>query len=513
MSDSRVKNSAHNMVTGFMYHGLTLILSFVSRTVFIQTLGREYLGLNGVFSDVLTLLSMADLGFNTAMAYSFYKPLADNDQKTITSLVAFYKKVYNFIALAVAVLGLLCVPFLKYIINTETEIPNLEIYYLCSLAGIVISYLFVYKTTILTADQKNYMVVWVSIWTSIIKTVLQIASLLILKNYIVYLVIGIVILFINNFVASKQAEKTYPYIMNKANVGKVDKELTDGIWKNMKSVFIYKFSGTMFSATDNIIISIVVGTAMVGIYSNYLMISSKLLLIIQIIFSSLTASIGNIIAKESAKKKYEVFTAMQSASYIMCGVITSAFCLLSNDLMEVWLGSDFKVSTLTIIAITLNTYFSCVLLPLWIYRDATGLYIKTKYVALAGAILNIGLSFLLGHFLGIAGIILATSISRVCTYFWYEPKVLFKDYFEHSAVKYYFQLFFNLILVAVTITGLGFLTSKLEVHSWPTLILKGFIIGVVCCIVFVLAYCRTEGFKIISNRILSIFKKKENNIV
>lgn len=504
---SRIKNSVNNMISGFVYQALSLILSFVSRTVFIHTLGSEYLGLNGIFSDVLTLLSMADLGFNTAMAYTFYKPLANNDQQKLTSLVAFYKKVYNVIAIAVTVLGVLCIPFLKLIVNTEKDIPNLTIYYLFSLAGVVISYLYVYKTTIITADQKNYVVVKINIYTSLIKTILQIGVLYLFKNYILYLAIGVIAQYINNIIASKKAEKMYPYIKDVSNTEKIDKEVSRSIWKNMKSVFIYKFSGTMFNATDNIIISVLIGTATVGVYSNYLMVSSKLLLVAQIIFSALTASIGNVIVKETPEKRYEVFSAMQSASFIFCGIITSAFCILSNDLVEVWLGSSFKLSDITIVAITLNTYLGCVLHPLWIYRDATGIYMKTKYVMLVGAALNIVLSLLLGYFIGLPGIIFASAISRLTTYFWYEPKLLFKEYFEHKVMPYYLSLLGNICLVAATIFLMNLLTKGMVVNSWPTLILKGVVIGIGCVVIFCGVYSRTEGFKIILNKIKTILKR------
>ena len=124
MADTRVKNSARNMMFGFVYQIVVLVLSFVSRSVFINTLGKEFLGMNAIFSDVLSLLSMADLGFGTAMAFSFYKPLAENDHEQIAKTINFYKKIYNVIALVVLGLGLACVPFLKYIINTDKDIPN-----------------------------------------------------------------------------------------------------------------------------------------------------------------------------------------------------------------------------------------------------------------------------------------------------------------------------------------------------------------------------------------------------
>lgn len=501
---SRIKNSARNMLSGFAYQFISLVLSFVSRTVFVHTLGTEYLGLNGIFSDVLNLLSMADLGFNTTMAYSFYKPLAEHDEEKLAGLIHFYKKVYNVIAGVVTVVGIAVIPFLKYIVNTEKEIPHLEVYYLFSLANVVISYLFVYKSTILTADQKNYKVVNISIWTSLLKTILQILALLLLQNYILYLAIGVAVQFFNNLMASREAQKQYPFINRKAAVT-VDEEKS--IFENMRSVFLYKISSTVFTATDNILISVLEGTAMTGIYSNYLMVSNKLLLIIQIIFSALTASIGNVIVREKSGKRYEVFSVIQSVSFILCGTIVSAFCIMANDFVYVWLGSDFTISTGAILAMTLNTYLSCVLQPLWIYRDATGLYVRTKYVMLAGAVLNLVLSVLLGKAMGLTGIILASAIARLSTYFWYEPRLLFREYFEKSAAGYYASLFKNALLMVVTIGGLWMLLSGVQAQNWLQLIGKGVVIGGICSVVFLLAYCRTEGFRLIIKKLKSILPK------
>lgn len=508
MGEGRAKKSAQNMITGFLYQALTLVLSFVSRTVFVQALGTEYLGLNGIFTDVLSLLAMADLGFGTAMAYSFYKPLAEHDEYRIASLIHFYKRVYNVIAIVVTVCGLACVPFLRYLVKTEQEIPNLEIYYLFSLANVVLSYLFVYKTTLMTADQKDYKLVRIRMWTTTLKTVAQIVILIVAKNYIAYLAIGLATQLLNNFVASKKTERDYPYIMDKNKIGKVDKEVEQSIFSNMKSVFLYKLSTTLFSATDNIIISVIVGTAMVGLYSNYLMLSNKLLLVEQIVFSALTASIGNVIAKDKPEKRLQIFQAMQSASFIFCGIITTGFGVMANDVITVWFSRDFALSSLTVIAITLNTYFSCVLQPLWIYRDATGLYMKTKYVMLIAAILNVVLSIVLGNIMGVAGIIFASAIARVSTYFWYEPKLLFKEYFNSSALGYYKSILINVLLVAGSIALITAITSNLKVDSWSMIILKMLITGILAVVIFMIAYCRTEGFQIIIKKAKSIIGKK-----
>ncbi len=508
MSVSRSKRTAQNVLTGFFYQIVTMLINFVSRTVFIRTLGTEYLGLNGIFGDVLTLLSMADLGFSTAMSYSFYKPLAENDTNKITALVAFYKKVYNTIAVVVLGLGLCCIPFLRVIVNTERDIPLLEVYYLFSLAGVVTSYLFVYKTTLLTADQKDFKVVQIRMITQVSKTVLQIIALYIWKNYIIFLAISLISGLLNNFIASLKAEKEYPYIKDVKQVSAVGKEVRAGIIDNMKSVFIYKFSTTIFSATDNIIISMVISTAVVGLYSNYLMVSNKLLLAEQIIFSAMTASVGNVIAKEKPEKRFGVFQSMQSMSYIFCGIISVIYGLMINDVIKIWLGEEFLLPPLLVIAVTVNAYFSCALQPLWIYRDATGLYRKTKYIMLIAAIENIVLSVVLGKLIGVAGVIFASAISRLTTYCWYEPKLLFREYFERGPVKYYVGILSNVILTIAVIFGGSLLTSMFTINNWLMLIVKGIIVAVTCSLIFILIYIRTEGAQNIIKKVRSIIQGK-----
>lgn len=475
-------------------------MSFLSRTIFIRTFGIEYLGLNGIFVDVLSLLSMADLGFNTTMAYSFYKPLAEHDEKKLTALICFYKRVYNIIFMAVTVIGICAIPFLKFIINTEKEIPHMIIYYLFSLSGVAISYLFVYRSIILTADQKNYEVLRVSIWTTLLKAILQIMTLLLWKNYIIYLLIGIMIQLSNNLFISRKTNRIYPYIKNREQISPEEEK---NIFKNMKSIFLYKVSTIIFNSTDNVLISYIIGTAMVGLYSNYLMISNKLLLIIQIIFSALMASIGNLIVKEGTKKRYEIFSALQSVSFILCGIITSLFCIMGNDFVNVWLGLEFTVSRSNVLVMTMNTYLSCVLLPLWTYRDATGLYMKTKFIMLMGAILNIVLSIVMGHWWGLTGIVFATVVSRLFTYVWYEPKILFKEYFDYSVKGYYLSLLKNALLVLINIKLLSWLFRGMNVDGWLMLITKGVIVGLASTIIFLCFYAHTEGFQLIVTKLNS----------
>ena len=498
MKNGRTKKSIINIGFNLTNQIITLALSFISRTVFIYTLGVEYLGINGLFTDVLGILSMADLGFNTAMVYSFYKPLANNDIKKLTSLTTFYKRVYNIIAIVITIIGISIIPFINLIVKTEKEIPLLKVYYLFSLVGIVISYLFVYKTSIVTADQNNYVITRISIIFSLIQTVTQIIVLLVLHSYLSYLAVGIVIKFLNNFVASKKAVNLYPFINEQQSL---DKKSIGEILENLKSVFIYKVSSVLLNATDNIIISFLLGTALVGYYSNYLMLNNKIIAIFSLLFTSVTASIGNLIVKDSPQKRYEIFECEQSISFIFCCVIIPCYVNLVNDLINIWLGAEYQLDINIVIIIALNLYLSCVMQPLWSYREATGLYQKTKWIMLIAAVINVILSVFLGMLVGIGGVLLAYVIARISTYVWYEPKLLFGEYFNKKANRYFVSLLKNLLFVFCIIYILFYFNKFFYVDSWFMLFLKGIFYIVITILLSLILYSHDKGFKILVSKI------------
>ena len=498
MGGSRTEKALKNAGFSVLSQALTLILSFVSRTFFIKFFGVEYLGLNGLFTDVLGLLSMADLGFTIAMVYSFYEPLANHDERKLAGLITFYKRLYTYIAIAVALIGISLLPILPYIINYDTTIPNVNIYYLISLFNVVISYLWVYRTAILTADQQEYRIKKISMTTSIITTIVQIVVMYAFQNYTAYLLISTVFSLINNVIASWVASRLYPYIKNKVEITKQEKI---EIFKNLGSVFVFKVSNVLINATDNILISILVGTVVVGYYSNYSMIQKQIMAFYSLLFTSMTASIGNLIVKESPESRYKVFKCQQSMSFVICIVIVPCFALLVNDFIGIWLGSSYNFDSLTLIIICLNMYLACVLQPLWTYREATGLYRKTKWIMLICAIENIILSIVLGKIMGLAGILLASALSRLSTYIWYEPQILFKEYFEVGAQNYYLSIVKNFVLIVVVFVVGSAMANKIIVDSIWRWIVKALIVGTFCVTFAMLAYWSSDGVVYIRKRI------------
>ncbi|MFR0530276.1 lipopolysaccharide biosynthesis protein [Limosilactobacillus reuteri] len=503
MERSRTANSIRNILFSFSYQIITILLSFINRSIFIFILGINYLGISGLFNDILMMLSLADLGFGVALTYSMYKPLADHDYNRLAALTNLYRKVYRIIALAVTVIGLLLVPFLKYLINLKHPIPHITLYYLMYLANTVASYLVIYKTSILTADQKDYILNKYRSYFSILQTLFMTLFLWITHNYFVYLLVQVIFTYIQNFYCSYIAGKMYPFINQKVEMPIKD---VKEIFKNLYSVFLYKISGVLLNATDNTIISVMIGTGMVGYYSNYSMITVRLSGLINTIFYSLTASLGNLVVKEMPEKRYRVFLVMQSISSIFSTTCVICLMLLTQDFIGLWLGKSYVLSSYTLCAILLNFYLGIILLPIWVYREATGLYQQTKYVMVITAIINVVLSIYLAKKMGITGVLLASAISRLVTYFWYEPVLLFKKYFAESSWVYFRHIIINM-LITIIISVLEILTiGKFIPDNWGMLLIKALIVGATSLSLVILFYSRSGGFSLILKRIRSFTK-------
>lgn len=499
--NSRTVSSIKNIVFSLANQIITLGLGFISRYIFIKILGAEYLGINGLFSDILMMLSLADLGLGSAITYSFYKPLFEKDEHKISALTNFYKKIYSRIASAVAVIGLILVPFIDVIVNVSEPIPFLKVYYILFLLNSVASYLFVYKSSLINADQRNYIISFYSTLINIIKLVFQTMIIILTNSYVAYLLVQILCTLINNVMIGYKANRLYPFLYKKADITLEEKK---SILENVKSVFLYKISGVLLNGTDNILISILVSTVKVGYYSNYNMIIGTISRFIGTIFTSLNASLGSITISEKPEKRYEIFKVMQMISFWLSGIASVGIYLLIGDFVQLWIGKEFVFDQFTLIAILSNFYIACTLPPIWSYREATGLFRKTKYIMLITAIVNIIASILMGIEWGLAGIIMASTIAKLSTYFWLEPIILFKDYFKVSAKTYFFSHIGNLgIVMIIAIMGDWIYGMFLEV-SWASLILKTIIYMVLANIIYFIVYAKTKELKIILNKLKSL---------
>lgn len=501
--NSRSRNSFRNMVFAFTYQFVNLLLQFISRSIFISTLGAGYLGLSGLFSNVISVLNLADLGIESAVLYSFYKPLANKDYRKISALLKYYQKLYYGIAAVMMGGGILTVPFLQYLVKLDNEIPFVRLYYLLMVVNTAASYLFSYKICVLLADQKQYILTKARIVANACKVVIQILVLLIFKSYALYLIIGIVTTLLQNATVAGKVGKWYPLYKEE----ELDKQEKRSLFSNLSAMFSYKIASTVFSSTDNIILSVMFGTIQVGLYSNYSLITSCLDQTVGNVFSSMTASVGNSIAIDSPEKRLRVFEMLQEISFVMGAFFTIELTLLLNDFIRCWLGAEFLFPEIVIISVTVNFYMACVFKPMWSYREAAGVFLKLKYVMFVAAGLNIVLSIVLGNMLGVSGVFFATALSRLLTYFWYEPKILFHDYFESTTKNYYLGWGKNVVITVVLIVALQFVTAGFEVDMWAKWFLKACITSLISFLAVMLCYKNSTAFEWMKSKVYAFIRR------
>ncbi|MDE7213231.1 MAG: oligosaccharide flippase family protein, partial [Anaeroplasmataceae bacterium] len=420
---------------------LKIILGFVLKTVFIKILGATYLGASSLFSEILQFLSVAELGIGTAIVFSMYKAIRENKQDKIQALYKLYKKCYIVIGTIILVVGLCITPLLQFLIDdySKYDFLNLPLIYILYLTNTVLPYfLFSYKNCILNAHQEGYWIKITNLVVEIIKSVTLIVILYTTKNFYVYLVISILFSVIVEFVASIIAIKKHPDVFKK-NDAELTKEEKKVIFTDIAALALYQIGGKLYAATDNMIISKMIGLETVGIYSNYSMMILYVTTMVHSIFYALTPSVANI-SEEDYEKKIEIYNKINYLVYVLFGI--TAICLvdLLNPFVTVWLKDDFYVLQFPIVAIiSLNYLLPGLTFAACIYRDAYGLYKFGKFRPMIQGIINIILSIVLGLWLGLIGIFIATTISFICTILWFEPFIVHKKVLKKSPLKFYLK--------------------------------------------------------------------------
>lgn len=504
-NNSRIKKSMQTAVAGIVYQIIVLFCSFIGRTVFIHTLGSEYLGVNGLFSNILTILSLAELGFGTAINFCLYKPLADNDEKKIAALMNYYKKIYNTIAAIVFVIGLSLTPFLEYLVKGNSDIPHIQFYYILILMRTAVSYCFVYKMALFNANQQGYLVTNYGIFTYVLQFLLQNIFLITTHDFSLYLLASIICTLLNNILISCKADRTYPFVNSNEQLTRSEKK---DIFRSVKSLFVYRIGGVLLNGTDNILISVIVGVSSVGIYSNYLMVINSVKGFITILFRSVQASIGNLSVSESREKQLNLFNVMDFVAFVLYGGCTICFWALLNEFILVWIGSKYLFNDIIVAIIVMNFYIPGTLEITTMYRDAIGLFNKTKYVYLCTSLLNLVFSLVLGRLFGLAGILSGTIIARLLTNFVYEPYVLFNNHFKCSCKKYFVRQVLQLIFIFLnTFFIKGVFSFMGEGIFW--LFAKFVFTGLWLVVIFWLLYHKTAEYLYIMDVVLM---PKLNNI-
>lgn len=506
---SRIVNSAVNLASGFIYRMVITLSGFVVRSVFIHYLSADYLGVNGLYSNILSMLSLADLGFGTAMNYCLYKPLAEKDTAKIIQLLQLYKKVYVVIGTVIFCIGMSLVPFLDILIKNPPNIDGLTFYYVLYLLNSCMSYwFFAYRNSLISADQKAYIVSSYHTIFTLIKSVLQIVLLMVSHSFTIYLLTQMGCTIAQNVALAIKVKQLYPVFGQKCKE-RLPADERKAIFTNVAALSLNRIAHVALNGTDNMIISAFVGIRWVGLLSNYSLITEAITGILTQVTGAITSSLGNFFAKEDNDAGYHLFCRVNFLNYWLYGYSFVAFVILLNPFITIWLGVEYILSEEIVIAIATNFFVAGIMNTLWTFRSTLGLFSQGKYRPLIVATINIVLSICLSFIWGVFGVLIATSISRACVNLWYDPWLIHRNGFRRS-VKPFFLSYLKRIGLLVAITILMQLISY-EIFSSgvtiPRFAVMVCITAVVPNAIMILTFRRTGEYQYFYELLSGILKK------
>lgn len=450
----RIKYAKRNIIAGMINSIILIALPFIVRTVFAYTLGAEYLGLNSLFSSILTVLNLTELGVGSALVYSMYKPAAENDYPKISALLALYRKIYNIIGISVIILGFLFVPFLPFLV--KGDIPrdiNINILFTIYLVDTSVSYLgYAYRKSLLIAYQRQDVISNINTVISITLYVVQITVLMIFRNYYVYIVFPPIFAFVENCICARFSSKV---IQGVKPEGKVDIAAKKDIKDHIKGIALQKICSTSRNAFDSIAISMFLGLVSTAMYNNYYYIMISVHKLLYQIPNSIRASVGNSVVTESERQNYQLFSKMNLIYVWISGWATVCFACLYQPFMEIWMGKDMLLPFHTVILLCIYFYELSLGDMVALYKDAAGLWWHGRYRTIIEAAANLILNFLLGYFYGVDGIIFATVITILFFGIIYGGYIVFRYYFKSYKLRRYLlsQLsYFLVVLISVGVT-------------------------------------------------------------
>ena len=458
MKSGRTNKSFKNSIYALVVQGITVLLNFAIRTVFIKTLSVAYLGLNGLFTNILNVLSFAELGFGTAIVYAMYKPIAQNDTKKISAYMNYFKMVYKIVGLIILVVGFSLIPNLNFFINDTAEIPAdapaLVLIYILYLVNSAASYFFNYKRSLVVATQNGFIDSRNQLEFNFLKCAAQFLILIFLKSYLGYLVIQIACTLLGNMAISVKADKMFPYLKENKDA-ELNKDEKRSLAKNVVAMSFHKLGSVVVSGVDNILISKFAGIVAMGCYSNYTLLTATIKTVFVQIMTPITASVGNFVAEKTKDDSYNFFHKLFFVNAYGAVFCSSCLMVLANPFIELFWGEQYLFTNDIVLLLLFNFYVDRMRQASQIYIDTNGLFWPIKWKSFVEAIVNLvaSLSLLLIFNLGIEGIIIGTLISNFATNFWWEPFAVYKysfnknlkDYFIRY-VKYTIALFISVLI-------------------------------------------------------------------
>lgn len=497
------KKSILNVFVSILFKIILTLLNVLVRSFLVKTIGNGINGLNSLFLSIVGFMSLADLGFGTAISYCMYKPIVEGNVKKVAGLYRLFKKIYIIISVAIATIGLVICPFLPYLANGYSEIEvNIYISFILMLVSVVISYLFGSRISLINAYKNNYIATLITSLGQILQLALQLVVLFTFKSYYLFLLSRVVGELFIWLVAELHVRKKYRLVALQKE--EVDSNTKKEVKKNVQAMFFHKVGGVLVNSIDGIIISTFIGLIALGSYSNYITIMAAMTGIITLFFTPLTSTIGHFCASDDNKQKKNYFYFFYTFNFLLGFVFFLGYFAVIDDLIIILFGQEYVLDVTLKVIIVVNYFIQFMRQSVLLFRDATGTFYHDRFKPLLEGVVNVVLSIALVLYFGIAGVIIATIITNLLICHIVEPFVLFKHGIFETDKSYYFINYFFMSLFAAIVISLSFIELSLS-NVWVDLIVKGFVSIFISLICFALVIL---PFKKIRESFLSIVVKK-----
>ncbi len=507
MKIERTKNATRNIIFGVILKIYQILVPFLMRTAMIYFLGVQYLGLDSLFTSILQILNLAELGVGSAMVFSMYKPIAEDDEVQICALMKLYKIYYRVIGTVILVAGLIICPFIPYLIKSDLPAGlNVYILYIMNLFATVLSYwLFAYKNSLLQAYQRTDITSKISLIIYTIRYLAQFIILFIFRNYYLYLIVTLLGQVILNVSTAIVVNKIYPKY--KAN-GVLDKKAVKDINQRVKDLFTSKVGSVIINSADTVVISAFLGLTTLAIYQNYYYIITAIIGIVGVIFTSCSAGIGNSLVVESEEKNYNDLKKFSFIIIWLASICTCCLLSLFQPFMKWWVGEKLLMEFPAVICICIYYYIYEINMLLNLYKDSAGIWHKDRFRPLITALANLALNLILVNYIGIYGVLLSTVLTCLIIGIPWLLHNLFTEIFKRNPMDYIVKLL-KYTLTTVIMVGITYsLCSFIEGYSLISLLIRAIICGIVSNVIWIVMYRKTDEMNGTIQIVNKIIKRK-----
>ncbi len=519
---TRTQNSIFNFITGIGSTLLVVLLNFITRSVFIKTLGTSYLGIEGLFTNILYMLSLAELGFGSAIVFKLYRPIEEQNHQRIRVLMKLYRQVYRTVGAIIIVLGLCLLPFLPHLIEDYETLAalnlNASVVFLIYLFNSASSYwFFAYKTSFVEANQKSYVLTIVGYAVTIANSLSQILVLYFTRNFVLYVLTQILFSILRNLIFAFICDRRYPYLKEKT-AEKVTKEELKDFFKDCSALLLYRISNVIIGGSDNIVMSAMLGLKPVGLYANYFSVKGALQSLLYTFLRAIQASLGNLYTIGNLEWSRLIFRVVNFFTVWLFGVGSIGLAILLNDFITLWIGSELVVTSFTTangvtvatpvaLLAGIETFVTGQKYYCGSFRNAMGLFQELKYRPLFSVIVNLFFSLLLVPHLGMAACLISTIIAALTVNLIVDPIIIYKHALKTSPKKY----FLRNILYKIVLISAGLLTwwvcGFIALTGIPGFVVKGILCVLIPSAIFALCFCRTTEFRYLLNTVMTILRR------